>query len=54
MDLQRFFVVSKWEGFTPPKINSMTMEKQQFEDISPIENCDFPVCHVSVPGSICN
>ncbi len=28
--------------YTPEKTN-MTMENQPFEDVSPIENCDFPL-----------
>ncbi len=34
--------IGKWIITTPPKAN-MTTENQQFEDISPIENDDFPV-----------
>ena len=28
---------------TPPKKTNMAMEKQAFEDVSPIKNCDFPL-----------
>ena len=28
----------------------MTMEKQPFEDVSPIKHGDFPACHVSELG----
>ena len=35
----------------PPKTN-MTMEKQPFEDVFPIENGDFPASHLSFQG--CN
>ena len=39
----RDFPVRKDLGtFTPPK-TSMSMEKQPFEDVSPIKNCDFPL-----------
>ena len=27
----------------------MTIEKQPFEDVSPIENGDFPASHISLP-----
>ncbi len=36
--------------YTPRKTN-LTMEKQPFEDVSPIKTGDVP-CHVSFQGSI--
>ena len=38
---------------TPRKTN-VTMEKQQFEDVSPIENGDFPASHVSFFSGVYN
>jgi len=32
---------------TPRKIK-MRMEKQPFEDIAPMKNCDFPASHVGI------
>ena len=37
----------KWILNTPPKTN-MTVEKQPFQDVFPIENVDFPVRIVSL------
>ena len=35
-----------------PQKTQMTMEKQPFEDVSPIKNGDFPASHVSFRGCI--
>lgn len=36
-----------WKKSTHPETN-MTMEKQQFQDVPPIKNGDFPAGHVSL------
>ena len=39
-----------FRGEHSPKTN-MTMEKQPFEDLSPLKNVDFPASHVSFQGN---